>query len=137
MTRDRAVADLTRAETATGRLRDESRWAVRYLAVFAVGFAVLTLVLGLVFPLGLRMTVAGVLWLPLVSGMVVWATRHRAAPRGIGWPFAWGFGLSGALYALVLVVGTPAQLGNVAYWVPGAVLAGLPLAVAAVRQARR
>lgn len=137
MSRERAAADLARAATATDRVRDESRWAVRYFAVFAVGWPVLLLVLGLVFPLWLRMTIAGVLWIPLVTGMVVWANRHRAYSRGMLRRNAWAFGTAGVLYTAALFVGTPAQLGNAAYWVPAAVVVDLPLAVAAVLEARR
>lgn len=137
MSRERAAADLARAATATGRLREESRWAVRYFAVFAVGWAVLVLVLGLVFPLWLRMTIAGALWIPLVIGMVVWALRRRAAARGTGWRSAGAFGVTGVVYAVALFVGTPAQLGNAAYWVPAAVAVALPMVVAAVLEARR
>ena len=137
MSRERAAADLARAGAATSRVRDESRWAVRHFAVFAVGWAVLTLVLGLVFPLWLRLTVAGVLWIPLVTGMVTWAHRRRASSRGMVRRNAWAFGTAGVLYIAAVVVGTPGQLGNVAYWVPAAVVVAVPLAVAAVLEARR
>ncbi len=137
MSRDRATADLARADLATARVRREARWAVRYLAVFAVGFAVLTLVLGMVFPLWLRLTVAGALWIPLVTGTVLWAKRRRASSRGVGTRLGWAFGLTGALYTAAVVVGTPAQLGNTAYWLPAALVVALPMAVAARLEARR
>lgn len=137
MTRERAAADLDRARRAAGRVRTESRWMGTYLAVFAVGFGVLTLVLGLVSPLWLRMTVAGALWIPLVVGMVVWAVRRRASDRGTGRRVLWGWLGTGGLYALALVVGTPARLGEPLYWVPAAVVVALPLAAAAWREARR
>ena len=137
MSRERAAADLARAATATDRIRDESRWAVRYFAVFAVGWPALVLVLGLVSPLWLRLTIAGVLWIPLVTGMVVWARRRRASSRGMAWRHSAAFGVTGALYVAALFVGTPAQLGNAAYWIPAAVVVGLPMVVAAVLEARR
>ncbi len=137
MTRERAAADLARAGRAADHVRGESRWMVRYLAVFAAGFAVLTLVLGLVEPLWLRLTVAGALWIPLVAGMVIWALSQRAAARGVGRRVVWGWVGSGGLYALALTVGTPGLLGNALYWVPAAVVVALPLAVVAWREARR
>ncbi len=137
MSRERAAADLARAATATDRVRDESRWAVRYFALLGAGWAAITLVLGLVFPLWLRMTVAGVLWIPLVTGLVVWAVRRRASSRGVARHNAWAIGATSVLYGAAIIIGTPGQLGNAAYWVPAAVLAALPLAVAAVLEARR
>lgn len=137
MTRERAAADLAHAEQAAGRIRLESGWMARYLAVFAAGFGTLTLILGLVEPFWLRMTISGVLWVALVTGMVVWASRRRAAPSGGMRRTVWGWIGTGVSYAVALFVGTPAQLGNVAYWVPAAVVVALPLAVVAWRERRR
>lgn len=137
MTRDQAAADLARAGQAAGRMHTEARWMARYLAVFAAGFAALTLILGLVEPLWLRLTISGALWVPLVAGMVAWAMSRRTSPRGVGRRALWGWVGTGVLYAAALVVGTPGQLGNPAYWVPAAVLVALPLGVTAWREARR
>lgn len=135
--RAQATADLARGEKAASRIRNESRWFARYLAVFAAGFGVLTLVLGLVDPLWLRLTVSGVLWIPLVIGMVVWAVRQRASPDGAGRRALPGWIGTGVLYGVALFVGTPAQLGNAAYWLPAAVVVVLPLGIAAWREWRR
>lgn len=137
MSRERAAADLARAASATGRVRDEARWVARYLAVFGAGFAVLTVELGMVTPLWLSLTIAGALWIPLVTGMVVWAMRRRAAARGAGRRLAVPFAATGALYGAALAVGLPDQVGNAAYWVPAAVVVALPMVVAAVLEARR
>lgn len=137
MSRERAAADLARGDRAAAKVRTASRWMARYLAVFAAGFGVLTLVLGLVSPLGLRMAVAGALWIPLVVGMVVWAMRRPAADRGVGRRVLWGWIGTGGLYALALVIGTPARLGEVVYWAPAAVLVALPLGITAWRESRR
>lgn len=137
LTRDQAATDLAHARRSAGRVRAEARWFVRYLVVFAAGFGVLTLVLGLVEPLWLRLTVSGVLWLPLVAGMAWWASRQRATTSGVGRRALPGWIGTGGLYAVALFVGTPDQLGRPAYWVPAAVVVTLPLAVTAWRESRR
>lgn len=137
MTPSQAAADLARAEGAAGRIRTESRWMARYMAVFAVGFAVLTLILGLVEPLWLRLTLSGMLWVPLVVGMVWWALRRRSVMQHVGRRFVAGWAGTGGLYAIVVAVGTPGQLGNAAYWVPGAVLVAVQLGATAWRESRR
>lgn len=137
LTRDQAASALADAERSAARVHVETRWFVRYLAVFAAGFGVLTLVLGLVDPLWLRLTISGVLWIPLVIGMAWWAFHQRATASGVGRRALPGWVGSGVLYAVALFVGTPGQLGNPAYWVPAAVVVALPLAIAAWRESRR
>lgn len=134
---EQAAADLARAGLAAGRISRQSRWMVHYTAVFATGFGVLTLVLGLVGPLWLRMTISGVLWAGLVSGMLMWARRRPATSRGVGRRVTWGWIGTGVLYGAALFAGTPGQLGNVAYWVPAAIVVTLPLAAASWRESRR
>lgn len=137
ITREQAAAELDRAERAAALVRRQSRWMARYLGVFAAGFGALTLILGLVEPLWLRMTVSGVLWAGLVLGMVLWANRRPATARGAGHRGLWGWIGTCALYGVALFVGTPGHLGEVAFWVPAAVVVAIPLAIAAWQEARR
>ncbi len=105
-----------------------------YLATFAGGFAGLTLLLGLMRPLWLRMSIFGVAWPLLIVSMQMWAarrpahlhaTRRRVAKYWIG---------TGALYGAVLVVGTPALLGRALYWIPAAALVATPLLIGSWRE---
>ncbi|WP_300012512.1 hypothetical protein [Pseudonocardia sp.] len=137
LSRDQAASALAHADRSAARVRTQTRWFVRYLAVFAAGFGVLTLVLGLVQPLWLRLTISMALWIPLVAGMAWWAQRQRATAGGAIRRTVPGWIGTGALYAAALFVGTPGQLGNPAYWVPAAVVVTLPLAVVAWRESRR
>ncbi len=132
MTREQAVEELARADAAAGRVRRKSRWIATYLAVFGVGFGAVTLLLGLVEPLALRMTIFFVCGPVLVVGMVVWSRRQPAAPRGR----LWGWLGTGILYGVALFVGTPGLEGRVEYWLPAAVVVALPLCVAGWREHR-
>jgi hypothetical protein len=136
MTNEQAAADLARAEQANERVRSRARWMSAYLGVFAVGFGALTLILGLVTPLWLRMTISSVLWAPLVVGMVWWTRQQPAAPRDWCRRGGWGWAGTGVLYGAALWIGTPGLLGRVEYWVPAAVLVTIPLALAAWREHR-
>lgn len=138
MTNEQAAAELARAGQVGERVRSRARWMSIYLGVFAIGFGVVTLILGLVAPLWLRMTIFGVLWPGLIGGMVWWAHQQPAVPRG-GWCRQGGWGWAGTvvLYGAALLIGTtPGLLGRVEYWVPAAVLVTTPLALAAWREHR-
>lgn len=137
VTREQAASDLADADRAAGRVRRQSRWMARYMGAFAAGFAVLTLILGLVEPRWLSWPASGVLWAGLTTAMVVWANRRPATARGVGRRALWGWLGTGVLYGVALFAGIPGQLGNLAYWLPAAAVVALPLAVAAWREARR
>lgn len=53
-----------------------------YFSVFGAFFGAQTLVLGLVQPFALRMALFTVSVPVVMTGMVVWAQRHGATPRG-------------------------------------------------------
>jgi hypothetical protein len=136
ITTEQAKADLARADDVAGRVRRHARWMWLYLAVFAAGFGGITLILGLVQPLWLRMTIFGVLWPYLVVGMVVWSRQQPAASRDGRRRALWAWVATPVLYSAAVWVGTPSQLGRVAYWLPAAVVVAVPLAVAAWRERR-
>lgn len=134
---EQARAHLTRAAALDRDARRNSRWYGRYLATFAVAFAGLTLLLGLVPSLAVRVTLFATLWPVFVLGMVLWALRQRTASRNVGRrtvPYWVG---SGGSYGIALIVGTPSRIGDVAYWVPAALLVAAPLAVGAWRESQR
>lgn len=106
------------------------------LAVFGVAFAVLTLLLGLVEPLSLRMTVLSVGWPLLIGGMVVWSLRRPASLRGTSSRVVRYWVGTAVLYGIVLFVGTPGRIGEPVYWIPAAILVATPLLVGAVLERR-
>ncbi len=137
LTREQAAAELARAGVAAGRVRRGARWASTYLTMFGIAFGAVTLLLGLVEPVALRITIFAVCWPIIVIAAVVWAHRQPAAPRGFGRTWgAWGWVGTGVLYGVALVVGTPAFEGRPAFWVPAAVIVALPLCVAGWRERR-
>lgn len=127
---------LLAATHSAAQVRSRARWMSTYLATFAGGFAGVTLLLGLMRPLWLRMSMFGVAWALLIVGMQMWAarrpahllaTRRRVAKYWIG---------TGALYGSVLVVGTPALLGRALYWIPAAAVVATPLLIGSWRERR-
>lgn len=135
LTREQAIAELAHADAAAGRVRGHARWMATYFTVFGLGFGTVTLILGLVQPLALRMTIFATCWLVLMIGMVLWARGQQAAPRG-RFRGVWAWIATGILYGVALVVGMPALEGRVGYWAPAAVIVALPLCVAAWRERR-
>lgn len=137
LTREQAVAGLAQAQTISRCVEGRSRWIAVYLAVFGAGYGVVTLILGLVTPLWLRMAIFGVLWACLVVGMVFWAHLQPAVPRYRRRRGAWGWAGTAVLYAAAIGIGTPGLMGQVAYWLPAAVLVATPLLLAAWREYRQ
>ena len=125
---------LAAAATASARVRRQARWPATYLTVFAGGFAGVTLVLGLVQPLALRMALFGAGWPLLLLATVGWASRKPASPLGLHRRAGPYWVATGVLYGTVLLVGTPRFLGQPAYWLPAAALVGAPLLLAALRE---
>jgi len=136
ISREEAGAALARADESARRVRSQARWMSTYLGVFSAGFGGLTLLLGLVEPLALRMTVVSVAWGLLVSGMVVWALRRPAGLRGTARRVTpYWLGTCG-LYAVALFLGTPGRIGEPLYWIPAALIVAAPLAIGALRERR-
>jgi hypothetical protein len=102
--------------------------------VFAAGFGVATLVLGLVQPFALRMSLWAVAWVLLVGGMIWWAWRRPANLRGTTRRVAGYWVGTGLLYGVALFVGTPRLIGQPLYWVPAALVVAAPLAFGSVRE---
>jgi len=133
---DAARAALVAATHSAAQVRTRAQWMSTYLAVFAGGFAGVTLLLGLTRPTWLRMSLFGLVWPLLIVSMEMWAarrpahlrtTRRRVVKYWIG---------TGALYGAALVVGTPAFLGRAGYWIPAAVLVATPLLIGSWRERR-
>jgi hypothetical protein len=137
ITPDEARAALDSAVTASGRVRAQARWMSTYMAVFAVAFLLLTLVVGLVESTPIRLTVGIGGWFVLVVVMMWWISRRTAMLTGSAWrtaPYWLGTVL---LYTAALIVGLPDREGQVTYWVPAAIIVALPMAIGALLERRR
>jgi hypothetical protein len=124
-----AAAGLARADRATRRMHDRARWLSNYFAVFGLYIGSQTLLLGLVQPLALRMTIFAVCLPVVLGGLIFWARRQGAVPRG-RLRRLWAWLGSSLLYGGALIAGTPRLEGQVWYWVPAAIVVALPLGVA-------
>src|SRR5262245_25201111 len=132
-TPSRAAGDLARAADVAARLRSRSRWMAGYLALFGLGFAVITVLLGLLRSTPLRVAVIA-LWLPFVVAMVVWSSRQRVIARRAGRRAVPYWAATALLYCGVLVIGTPHLVGRLNYWLPAAAIVALPLMIGAWRE---
>lgn len=132
-----AANALARAEDLDAAVRRESRWYVRYLVAF--GIATVPAVTWAGFISGPRSAVAfTVVWVGFVVGIsVLYAGRQRVARRGYArLHFTWLAGWLAA-YCAVLFPGVAWFHGELAWWLPGAVVVSLPCFVAAYLEARR
>lgn len=127
---------LTSAAGSAERVRAQARWMSTYLAVFGIGFGVLTLLLGLVQPLSLRIAAMSLGWPLLVAVMVGWAARRPASLKGTSTRVTKYWVGTAGLYGVALVIGTPRLIGEWLYWVPAAALVAAPLLAGAVRERR-
>lgn len=134
LTADQARDALAGAATARRGLATRGRWLAAYFAAFAVGSAVVVLLVGLGGPLGTSLAVIG--WVVLVSLGVAYATTRPVRLRGEGWLHGLAWGTWGVVYGLALVLGR-AHPGQASYWVPAALVSALPLLAVALVVLRR
>jgi hypothetical protein len=132
MTPSQAHADLARAAESAQRLHARAGWMPRFLAVFSVGFGVMTAVVGLTEPRALLFVLP--IWFVIVAVMIAWTFRQRATVRGAGTRMMLPWVATFALYS-VAVAALPR--GNALVWAAAAVTVAAPLAVAAVLERRR
>lgn len=131
-----ARAALASATDSADKVRVQARWMSTYLAVFAAGFGALTLLLGLVEPLGFRIALFSLGWPALIVGMVWWSARRPASLRGTHGRVAKYWIGTGVLYGIALLVGTPRLIGQPLYWIPAAALVATPMLIGALRERR-
>lgn len=131
-----ARAALDAAETAAAALRRSARWLAIYMAVFGIGFGVITVVIGLIGPSSIAIVMT--VWVVLIMGMQRWAMTRLAHPGGgVNRRTAVFWIGSGALYGLALFVGITWMPGQVAFWLGAGVIVSLPLLFGAWREWRR
>lgn len=136
-TADQARAALAGADSARRGLAARGRWLASYFAAFAVGSAAVVALIGLGGDSGTTIAMIG--WVLLVCLGVGWAATRPVRLRREGLLHGLAWGSWGVVYALVLAVGGPRH-GEVAYWLPAALVSTVPLlvtAAVALRWSRR
>ena len=124
-TADQARDALTGASSARRVLAARGRWLAAYFGAFAAGSAVVVVLIGLGGSAGTLIAMTG--WVVLVSAGVAWATTRPVRLRHEGWLHALAWVTWGVVYGTVLLLGD-ARPGELAYWVPAALVSALPLA---------
>ncbi|GGX72248.1 hypothetical protein [Streptomyces hiroshimensis] len=131
-----AATALARAQALDSTVRSGSRWFVRYQWLFGCAAAVAVLACGLIDgPAGA--IVFAVLWVAAVTTLAVWANRQPVSRHGLGRRHHVMIAAWGLLHAAVITPGTIWFRGDLAWWVPGAVVVALPGLVGAWREGRR
>lgn len=129
---DQAATDLALSGGLARRSRTASAWYATYMTAFGVGFAMMTLVIGLgpenpTFAVG-----ALAVWAVFIVAALVWAGRRPVSPTAPVRAIVPGWVGSGVLYAIALFVGL-AWFSHPLQWLAAAVVVSLPLLVGAHR----
>lgn len=135
MTPDAARDALANAARTSDRLRARARWASTKLAVTGIGMGLLTLAVGLVEKDVLAIVVFAA-WGGLVAATAWWERRRTAHLPGTPERTGRYWAMSFALYAVAIACGVARPDGDVAFWVPAAVVVAVPMLVGAVRERR-
>lgn len=137
--------DTIDASTAANTLRDsaglaartrrQGRWYARYMTVFALGFAAMTLLLGLGPQRPWWVAVMLGVWTVVVVVMLAWAARRPVRPVVGPRRYLFGWVGTGVFYGVALFVGLGRGL-PFWVWLLAAVVVALPLLLAAWRLRR-
>ena len=135
MTPQAARDALASADGSSARLRDRARWAGTKLAVFGLGFGVITAAIGLVESQVHGLAVFAV-WGLLVGGMVLWERRRPAHLPGTAARITPYWVLTIVLYAVAVAVASGERAGDLTYWLPAAAIVSAPMLIGALRERR-
>ena len=114
-------------------MRARSSWYRRYLLIYGIGSVLTALLVGLVpFP---GTVIGSGLWVVLCGGLEEWSRRQRVSRAGRSRRHRWFIGTWAVLWGLVVIPGAVWFEGNPSWWVPGALVMGLPALVAWRREA--
>lgn len=124
-----AVLALAESSTRTTRLRG-ARWVRTYLLGWGLGSIGLVLAIGMGGQVGFFVGMAA--WAALVTIGVTWASRQGFLAQGSRRRLAVAAATWAVVYGATLVVGLPGQAGNLAYWLPAALVSAVPMVVVAL-----
>jgi hypothetical protein len=129
-----ASAALAQARALQDQVHHRSRWYVRYLRLYGAAAFLMTLPLG--FGEG-WVIVSLALWGTVIAALSVYAARQPVSRHGFGRRHGMIIGSWAAVYGVVLAVGVSRFEGELAWWLPGAVLVSLPAFIGAHLEGRR
>lgn len=126
-----AAAALDLAARSTARTAGIGhRWVRSLLLAWAAMTIAVVLLVGLG---GIPGIVIGSLIGPLFAGTIaVWAARQGIRARSLNGRYLLAVVLWAVLYGATLVLGLPAQAGNLAYWLPAALVTAVPMVAVAL-----
>ena len=130
-----AATALSDSAALAERARHDGLWYARYMTVFGLGFAGMTLLFGLGPDRPWWLIVAFGAWAVLVTVMVVWAARRPVRPAISARHYALGWVGTGLAYGTALLLGLGLDLPAWA-WLISAVIVALPLLLSARRLRR-
>jgi hypothetical protein len=128
MDKDEARKVLDSVEELASRMRQGSRWSAPFAFVLGLLMVVMTAVHGLVVQPSAPYVVPVVLLLPLFALVIHTATRP-VLPRHHRTLYAVTTATGGGIHSLTVTLGSAAFSGEPLWWVPGAVLCGVPFFV--------
>ncbi len=126
---------LDRAGQLDMSVRRRSRWYGYWLLIFGAGMlgAMVTFGFGGLLSVVAAATMIGV----LVAGLTTYQARQRVTPHGYGRRHGTIMASWGVLYAVALIIGLTWFQGELAWWLPVAVIVPLPFFVGAAVELRR
>lgn len=125
MDQQEAREALASAGAMPSRLRRGARWHVALVFLLGVVMTVMTAVYGLVIEPAMDFALPVLLLVPLLMLGIYTATRPVLPRHYRAW-YAVITSAGAGLYALTVTIGTVNFSGEAAWWVPAAVLCGLP-----------
>ncbi|AQZ62596.1 unnamed protein product [[Actinomadura] parvosata subsp. kistnae] len=131
-----AAAALAHADGLGAKVRQRSQWYGRFLVLYSVAAFFVVLVIGLnPGPVGAIASMA--IWAPALTGLVVYAFKQPVTRAGFTRRHLLIIGSWTALYLAVLFPGTAWFEGNLAWWLPGALVVAIPGLIGAYVEVRR
>lgn len=126
-----AAAVLAHAESSTRLTQARgARWVRTYLLGWGLGSVGLVLAIGMGGRVGFFIGMAA--WAALVTIGATWASRQGFLARGSRRRLAVAPAAWAVVYGATLVIGLPGQAGNLAYWLPAALVSAVPMVVVAL-----
>ena len=135
MTRDKvdataAAAALRDSSALTEQTMRDARWYARYMTLFGIGFAVITVLLGLGPDQAWWPVVVLVGWGVLVGFMVTWAVRRPVQPSVRARRYVPGWVATGVASGVALFAGLSFEW-PVWAWLAAAIVVATPLLISA------
>ena len=136
MTKRDAVAALAHADLLGAKVRRHSQWYARFLVLYSVAALLVVLLIGL-YPGPVGAIASMAIWAPALTGLSIYAVKQPVTRAGFTRRHLLIIGSWTALYLAVLFLGTAWFEGDLAWWLPGALVVALPGLIGAYVEVRR